>query len=77
MSCSLSSMAGGEPFGSTSDAVGVGLASGALTNMGTVDQKTATLGDIVRHTREGLNFKRRAAEAGWKEEPEGSFEWPR
>jgi enoyl-CoA hydratase len=40
----------------------------------------ATLFDgIARHTREGLNFKRRAAEEGWKRAVEGrdqgSFDW--
>ena len=36
---------------------------------------------IARHTREGLNFKRCAAEAGWKqaveERDQGSFDWTR
>jgi enoyl-CoA hydratase len=34
---------------------------------------------ITRHTREGLNFKRRAAEVGWKqavdERDQGTFDW--
>jgi enoyl-CoA hydratase len=57
--------------------------NGALTNMGLQStQMMATLFDgIARHTREGLNFKRRAAEAGWKqaveERDQGSFDWTR
>ena len=40
----------------------------------------ATLFDgITRHTREGLNFKCRAAEKGWKqaveERDQGTFDW--
>jgi enoyl-CoA hydratase len=43
-------------------------------------QMIATLFDgITRHTAEGLNFKRRAAEAGWKqaveERDQGTFDW--
>ena len=57
----------------------------ALTNMGLQStQMMATLFDgIARHTREGLNFKRRAraAEEGWKQAVEerdrGSFDWTR
>jgi enoyl-CoA hydratase/carnithine racemase len=57
--------------------------NGALTNMGLQStQMMATLFDgIARHTREGLNFKRRAAEEGWKqaveERDQGSFDWTR
>ena len=40
----------------------------------------ATLFDgITRHTREGLNFKRRAEEKGWQqaveERDQGTFDW--
>jgi enoyl-CoA hydratase len=55
----------------------------ALGNMGLqTTQMIATLFDgITRHTREGLNFKRRAAEAGWKqavaERDQGTFDWTR
>ncbi len=53
----------------------------ALANMGLqTTQMIATLFDgITRHTREGLNFKRRAAEEGWKqaveERDQGTFDW--
>jgi enoyl-CoA hydratase len=55
----------------------------ALVNMGLqTTQMMATLFDgIARHTREGLNFKRRAAEVGWKqaveERDQGIFDWMR
>ena len=55
----------------------------ALSNMGLqTTQMIATLFDgITRHTREGLNFKRRAAEEGWKqavdERDQGTFDWTR
>ena len=55
----------------------------ALANMGLHrTQMIATLFDgITRHTREGLNFKRRAAEQGWKqavvERDQGTFDWTR
>ena len=36
---------------------------------------------ITRHTKEGLNFKRRAQEEGWKravnERDQGTFDWTR
>ncbi|HSR80736.1 MAG TPA: crotonase/enoyl-CoA hydratase family protein [Hyphomicrobiaceae bacterium] len=57
--------------------------NGALVNMGLQStQMMATLFDgIARHTREGLNFKRRAGEEGWKraveERDQGSFDWTR
>jgi enoyl-CoA hydratase len=53
----------------------------ALTNMGLhTTQMIATIFDgITRHTREGLNFKRRAEEKGWKqavdERDQGTFDW--
>jgi enoyl-CoA hydratase len=53
----------------------------ALTNMGLhTTQMIATVFDgITRHTREGLNFKRRAEEKGWKhavdERDQGTFDW--
>ena len=53
----------------------------ALQNMGLAStQMLATIFDgITRHTREGLNFKRRAEEQGWKqaaaERDEGTFDW--
>ena len=53
----------------------------ALENMGLhTTQRIATLFDgITRHTREGLNFRRRAEEAGWKqaalERDQGTFDW--
>jgi hypothetical protein len=53
----------------------------ALANMGLqTTQMLATLFDgITRHTREGLNFKRRAGEEGWKqaveERDQGTFDW--
>ena len=53
----------------------------ALANMGLqTTQMIATLFDgITRHTREGMNFKRRAAEEGWKqavaERDQGTFDW--
>lgn len=53
----------------------------ALTNMGLqTTQMIATLFDgITRHTREGMNFKRRAEEKGWKqavnERDQGTFDW--
>jgi enoyl-CoA hydratase len=55
----------------------------ALANMGLhTTQMIATVFDgITRHTREGLNFKRRAAEVGWKqavdERDQGTFDWTR
>ena len=55
----------------------------ALSNMGLhTTQMIATMFDgITRHTREGLNFKRRAAEVGWKqavdERDQGTFDWTR
>jgi enoyl-CoA hydratase len=55
----------------------------ALSNMGLHStQMIATVFDgITRHTREGLNFKRRAAEVGWKqavdERDRGTFDWTR
>lgn len=53
----------------------------ALTNMGLhTTQMIATVFDgITRHTREGLNFKQRAEEKGWKhavdERDQGTFDW--
>ena len=53
----------------------------ALANMGLeTTQMFATLFDgVTRHTREGLNFKRRAEEVGWKqavaERDSGTFDW--
>lgn len=53
----------------------------ALANMGLhTTQMIATVFDgITRHTREGLNFKRRAEEKGWKhavdERDQGTFDW--
>lgn len=53
----------------------------ALTNMGLhTTQMIATVFDgITRHTREGLNFKRRAEEQTWKqaveERDQGTFDW--
>jgi len=53
----------------------------ALANMGLeTTQMLATLFDgITRHSREGLNFKRRAEEKGWKtaveERDQGTFDW--
>jgi enoyl-CoA hydratase len=53
----------------------------ALSNMGLhTTQMIATVFDgITRHTREGLNFKRRAGEKGWKhavnERDQGTFDW--
>jgi len=53
----------------------------ALSNMGLhTTQMIATVFDgITRHTREGLNFKRRAEEKGWKhaveERDQGTFDW--
>jgi enoyl-CoA hydratase len=55
----------------------------ALANMGLqTTQMIATLFDgITRHTREGMNFKRRAEEKGWKqavdERDRGTFDWTR
>jgi enoyl-CoA hydratase len=55
----------------------------ALANMGLhTTQMIATLFDgITRHTKEGLNFKRRAEEEGWKravdERDQGTFDWTR
>ena len=55
----------------------------ALANMGLhTTQMIGTLFDgITRHTREGLNFKRCAAEQGWKqavvERDQGTFDWTR
>jgi enoyl-CoA hydratase/carnithine racemase len=55
----------------------------ALANMGLhTTQMIATLFDgITRHTKEGLHFKRRAEEKGWKqavaERDEGTFDWTR
>jgi len=55
----------------------------ALANMGlNTTQMIATLFDgITRHSPEGLNFKRRAREEGWKraveERDQGSFDWTR
>jgi enoyl-CoA hydratase len=51
-------------------------------NMGLRSTMMATLFDgIARHTHEGLNFKRRAVEEGWKqtaeERDQGSFDWTR
>jgi enoyl-CoA hydratase len=51
-------------------------------NMGLRSTMMATLFDgVARHTREGLNFKRRAVEEGWKqvveERDQGSFDWTR
>ena len=53
----------------------------ALENMGlTNTQMIATLFDgITRHSPEGLNFKQRAEEVGWKqavdERDQGTFDW--
>ena len=53
----------------------------ALTNMGLhTTQMIATIFDgITRHSPEGLNFKRRAEEKGWKhavdERDQGTFDW--
>jgi enoyl-CoA hydratase len=53
----------------------------ALTNMGLhTTQMIATVFDgITRHSPEGLNFKRRAEDAGWKraveERDQGTFDW--
>jgi enoyl-CoA hydratase len=53
----------------------------ALTNMGLhTTQMIATVFDgITRHSPEGLNFKRRAEEKGWKhavdERDQGTFDW--
>ncbi len=53
----------------------------ALSNMGLhTTQMIATVFDgITRHTREGLNFKRRAEEQTWKqaveERDQGTFDW--
>jgi enoyl-CoA hydratase len=53
----------------------------ALANMGLhTTQMIATLFDgITRHSPEGLNFKRRAEEKGWKhaveERDQGTFDW--
>jgi enoyl-CoA hydratase len=55
----------------------------ALSNMGLhTTQMIATVFDgITRHSREGLNFRRRAAEQGWKqavdERDQGTFDWTR
>jgi enoyl-CoA hydratase len=55
----------------------------ALANMGLhTTQMIATVFDgISRHTREGLNFRRRAGEEGWKqavdERDQGTFDWTR
>jgi enoyl-CoA hydratase len=53
----------------------------ALLNMGLqTTQMMATVFDgITRHTQEGLNFKRRSEEVGWKqavdERDQGTFDW--
>ena len=53
----------------------------ALANMGLAStQMVATIFDgITRHSPEGLNFKRRAEEKGWKhavdERDQGTFDW--
>ena len=53
----------------------------ALTNMGLhTTQMIATIFDgITRHSPEGLNFKRRAEEMGWKravqDRDQGTFDW--
>jgi enoyl-CoA hydratase len=53
----------------------------ALSNMGLANtQMIATVFDgITRHSPEGLNFKRRAEERGWKhavdERDQGTFDW--
>jgi enoyl-CoA hydratase len=53
----------------------------ALSNMGLhTTQMIATVFDgITRHTQEGLNFKRRSEEVGWKqavdERDQGTFDW--
>jgi enoyl-CoA hydratase len=53
----------------------------ALSNMGLhTTQMLATMFDgITRHTREGLNFKRRVEEKSWKhaveERDQGTFDW--
>ncbi|WP_283814522.1 hypothetical protein [Bradyrhizobium australiense] len=53
----------------------------ALYNMGLMGtQMIATLFDgITRHSPEGLNFKRRSEEMGWKravdERDQGTFDW--
>jgi enoyl-CoA hydratase len=55
----------------------------ALANMGLhTTQMIATIFDgITRHSPEGLNFKRRAEEKGWKqaveERDQGTFDWTR
>ena len=55
----------------------------ALSNMGLqTTQMIATLFDgMTRHTQEGLNFKRRSEEVGWKqaveERDQGTFDWTR
>jgi enoyl-CoA hydratase len=55
----------------------------ALANMGLhTTQMIATVFDgITRHSPEGLNFKRRAGEKGWKqaveERDQGTFDWTR
>jgi enoyl-CoA hydratase/carnithine racemase len=55
----------------------------ALANMGLhTTQMIATVFDgIARHSREGLNFQRRATEEGWKqavdERDQGTFDWTR
>lgn len=55
----------------------------ALSNMGLqTTQMIATVFDgITRHTQEGLNFKRRSEEVGWKqaveERDQGTFDWTR
>jgi enoyl-CoA hydratase len=55
----------------------------ALSNMGLhTTQMIATVFDgITRHSPEGLNFKRRAEEKGWKqavhERDQGTFDWTR
>lgn len=52
-----------------------------LTNMGLqTTQMIATIFDgIARHSPEGLNFKHRAEERGWKhavdERDQGTFDW--
>ncbi len=53
----------------------------ALSNMGlhTTQMIAIVFDGITRHTREGLNFNRRAEEKGWKhavdERDQGTFDW--
>jgi len=53
----------------------------ALANMGlhTTQMIATVFDDITRHSPEGLNFKRRAEEKGWKhavdERDQGTFDW--